>query len=58
MIGAQVGNKTIPTSANAVIYDSGTSLIYMPKAEYQVVMREITKNHKCYSDGTDYYCKC
>lgn len=43
----------------AVIFDSGTSLIYMPNQEYNVIRKEIVRGKRCYFDSNgDTYCKC
>jgi cathepsin D len=59
LVSAKISNITVPLSVNAVIYDSGTSLIYMPTQEYNVIRAEIIRNKKCYKDSSgDTYCKC
>lgn len=49
----------MPQSVTGIIYDSGTSLIYMPTADYRLIRYEIVKDKNCYIDKNgDTYCKC
>jgi len=50
LVSAKVSNVTVPITVSAVIFDSGTSLIYMPSQEYNIIRKEIVRDKRCYLD--------
>jgi hypothetical protein len=51
MPGVVVGNMEIPLNVTLhAIFDSGTSLTYIPTVEYLVAITEVKKNKFCYND--------
>ena len=59
LVSASVGEYRLPVTANYVIYDSGSSLCYVPINEYNVLMAQITRGHSCsVVRGTDVVCSC
>ena len=57
---AKVGNITLKLTVDDVIFDTGSSLNYMPSKEYQTFYKEITREHYCWTDKKDklLYCSC
>ena len=56
---AAIGDTSIQKSVNDLIFDTGSSLCYMPNNDFKQFMAEIRKNTQCelYSDGL-IYCDC
>lgn len=59
MLGVSTATKTISlTSSQHVLLDSGTSLTYVPTAEYNQVIAEITRGKTCSTTSGIMYCRC
>lgn len=57
--GVKIGNSTVPITVSQVVYDSGASLCYVPSKEYAALIKEITKDKRCwYVDEIDIVCTC
>lgn len=54
----QVGTKNVPLSVPSVIFDSGSTLNYLPTKEYILVTSEIVKNKRCDIKKDMLVCSC
>ncbi len=49
MSGAILGGINIPlTVTKHAIFDTGTSLTYIPTAEYEIIIAKLIENRNCY----------
>ena len=57
---AVIGNSSLQVSVDKLIFDTGSSLCYMPQRDYQQFIAEIKRNTNCFYDADDkmVYCDC
>lgn len=57
---ARIGDVSLQLTVDDLIFDTGSSFIYIPKREYQQFYKEITRDHNCdIEESTQMlYCDC
>lgn len=60
MYNAKIGEQQLYQTTYDMIFDSGSSLNYIPQLEFNQFIKEIKKNHKCIEKPIDtlYECEC
>lgn len=58
MVSVQIGVKDIKLSVPSIIFDSGSTLNYLPTKEYIQITSEIVKNKTCEIKKDMLVCKC
>ena len=58
MYNAKIGDQQIYQTTYNMIFDSGSSLNYIPEREYKQFIHEITKNHTCIERKRDQLQEC
>ena len=57
---AKIGETELPISSSEIIFDSGSSLIYIPHLSYNVIIKEISKGKECNVEDSSglFVCTC
>lgn len=56
----KLGNLSVGSSVKNIIFDTGSSLNYLPEREYKLFFAEVQKTKKCYFDPVEdlVFCDC
>lgn len=58
LFAAKLGEEEMKLTVPHVIFDTGTSLTYVPKVTYDYFIKQVSGTGYCYQDGADLYCDC